>query len=312
MKYALDSDDWGLIKKFGSRDVRELRTHDYNNFLKALKTRRPDLSASTLNTIMATFRNVLKVALNEGVIDAVPSTPRPSRSDNPRPYFRFHPLVAKEDDEYKKLLKTAKLLATEQVVVRYAPITAELYDLILFCVHSFVRPTTTELYAIRHRDVAVDYDPKRLMLTIANGKTGHRISSTMKDAVGVYERIKKRYPDAIPDDYIFMPSYANRATAARIVQRQFNELLDRTSLKADPTSNEPRSVYSLRHTAICMRLVISEGEVNIYNLAKNAGTSVEQIERFYAKHLPTTPELARNLQSIGPKKKLRKEPPTEV
>jgi hypothetical protein len=27
-------------------------------------------------------------------------------------------------------------------------------------------------------------------------------------------------------------------------------------------------------------------KVNIFNLAKNAGTSVEQIERFYAKHLP--------------------------
>ena len=47
-----------------------------------------------------------------------------------------------------------------------------------------------------------------------------------------------------------------------------------------------RSVYCLRHTAICMRIILSHGKVNIFNLAKNAGTSVEQIERFYAKHLP--------------------------
>ena len=42
-----------------------------------------------------------------------------------------------------------------------------------------------------------------------------------------------------------------------------------------------------------------EGKVNIFNLAKNAGTSVEQIERFYAKHLPLSREMAKNLQSFG-------------
>ena len=40
----------------------------------------------------------------------------------------------------------------------------------------------------------------------------------------------------------------------------------------------------MRHTAICMRIILSHGKVNIFNLAKNAGTSVEQIEHFYAKH----------------------------
>ncbi len=38
---------------------------------------------------------------------------------------------------------------------------------------------------------------------------------------------------------------------------------------------------------------------NIYNLAKNAGTSVEQIERFYARNLPLTAELAKNLQTFA-------------
>jgi hypothetical protein len=48
-----------------------------------------------------------------------------------------------------------------------------------------------------------------------------------------------------------------------------------------------------------MRIILSYGKVNIFNLAKNAGTSVEQIERFYAKHLPLSREMAKNLQSIG-------------
>ena len=73
-----------------------------------------------------------------------------------------------------------------------------------------------------------------------------------------------------------------------------------TGLKHDVTiTNAERSIYSLRHTAICMRLVLSHGQVNIYSLAKNAGTSVNQIERFYAKRLPISKELMENLQSFG-------------
>lgn len=47
------------------------------------------------------------------------------------------------------------------------------------------------------------------------------------------------------------------------------------------------------------RIILSEGKVNIFNLAKNAGTSVDQIERFYARNLPLSKEMARNLQSFG-------------
>jgi len=48
-----------------------------------------------------------------------------------------------------------------------------------------------------------------------------------------------------------------------------------------------------------MRLIKSKGEVNIYNLAKSAGTSTEQLERFYLRNLPLSAELARNLQTFG-------------
>lgn len=114
----------------------------------------------------------------------------------------------------------------------------------------------------------------------------------MAGAVSAYERLRKRYPDAGGEDYIFLPEYTNRATAARIFARQFNELLDTTGLKHDP-------VTDTRHTAICMRIILSHGKVNIFNLAKNAGTSVEQIERFYARNLPLSREMAKNLQSFG-------------
>ena len=62
--------------------------------------------------------------------------------------------------------------------------------------------------------------------------------------------------------------------------------------RADLWLSRRRTIYSLRHTAICMRIILSHGKVNIFNLAKNAGTSVEQIERFYARNLPISAEMA--------------------
>ena len=67
----------------------------------------------------------------------------------------------------------------------------------------------------------------------------------------------------------------------------------------DTYTGQKHTIYSLRHTAICMRIILSHGQVNIFNLAKNAGTSVDQIERFYARHLPLSREMAINLQSFG-------------
>jgi hypothetical protein len=137
-------------------------------------------------------------------------------------------LVEPERDEYQKLLEGAKRLADEHAVVREVEVTGELYDLILFCVHSFVRPTSTELYALKHNDITVEKDPKRLLVTVRNGKTGYRVANTMSGAVSAYESIKSRYPDAGGEDYIFLPEYPNRATASRIFQRQFNQLMDET------------------------------------------------------------------------------------
>lgn len=299
MSWAVQNADWGLLDYFGEMDVRKIKTHTYQEYLSMLNRKRPDLSPSTLNSLMAAFRNVLKIARNEGMIDVVPATPRAKAKDNPRPFFRFHPLVSKDADSYQKLLSGAKAMSEEGVFIRGIPVNEELYDLLLFLTHSFVRPTTTELYSIRHNDITVGDDPRRLIVTVRKGKTGYRTSNTMPAAVSVYERICERYSAYEGEDYIFLPKYQNRTTASKIIQRQFNELLAREGLEVDPQTGKKHMLYSLRHTAICMRIINSEGKVNIFNLAKNAGTSVDQIERFYAKYLPLSAEMARNLQSFG-------------
>ena len=296
---VVNNDSWGLIKHFGSMDVRELRTRHWAEFLDGLSTKRPDLSPSTRNMLSATFRNVLKGARDDGVIDDIPDTPRAKQKDNPRPFFRFHPLVSRESDAYQRLLKSAREAASSGDIVRGVPVTQELYDLILFVTHSFVRPTTTELYGLRNADIQLADNPTRLLITVRNGKTGFRIANSMSGAVAPWKRSLQRNPEGKGEDYVFLPSYTNRTTAARIIARQFNHILERAGLKNDPFTGASHSIYSLRHTAICMRIILSEGRVNIFNLAKNAGTSVEQIERFYARNLPLSAEMARNLQTFG-------------
>jgi hypothetical protein len=217
-----------LVRHFATRDVRELKTRDWQLFIEKIAARRPDLSSSTRNTLMAAFRNVMKVVCDDGLIDVVPDTPRVTVRGNPGPFFRFHPLVTQANDEYKKLLAGAKTLAANGIVVRGVSVTEELYDLILFTVHSFVRPMTTELYALKHNDITMADEPKRLLVTVRNGKTGMRIANTLEGAVAPYNRLHQRYPDAKGEDYIFLPHYENRVTAARIFARQFNALLEET------------------------------------------------------------------------------------
>ncbi|CAN1504505.1 hypothetical protein MCEREM21A_00601 [Sphingomonadaceae bacterium] len=299
IRYCLENPVWGLYQQLRHKDVREIRTRDYQEAMDNIQSDRPDLSTSTRNILTATFRNVLKVARDDGVVDVVPATPRARQKDAPRSYFPFHPLVGKDNDVYKAVIEKAKELGVKQPKVRGIAITDELYDLVLFLSHSFVRPTVSELYALRHSDIAVATDPKRLLITVRAGKTGYRVANSMPAAVAVYDRIRRRYPDAKPNDYIFYPDYQNRETAARNIQRQFRMVLDEAGIKDDPAAGIKYTIYSLRHTAICMRLILSHGEVNIFNLAKNAGTSVEQIERFYARQLPLSRELAINLQKFG-------------
>ena len=68
--------------------------------------------------------------------------------------------------------------------------------------------------------------------------------------------------------------------------------MTRASIETDSITGKKHTIYSIRHTAICMRIILSGGKVNIFNLAKNAGTSVDQIERFYARNLPLSKEMA--------------------
>ena len=137
-KFYLEHKSWGVLRRFAKTDVGTIQTKHYHQYLDWVQEQDPSLAPATLNHISSTFNKVMKLAQQEGVIETIPATPRTKRNDNPRSFFRFYPLVEKDEDEYKLLLKTAKAMAEEKVRVRETTVTDELHDFILFMVHSFL------------------------------------------------------------------------------------------------------------------------------------------------------------------------------
>ena len=142
--------------------------------------------------------------------------------------------------------------------------------------------------------------PPEIALNV-KGKTGQRtVVSSGSHIKDYFKRILEMRTEELskkPDNesYIFC---GKDGKAIISFKKSFATLLKFVGIEKD--ENEQRhTIYSLRHTAICMRIILSKGQVNIFNLAKNAGTSVDQIERFYARNLPLSAEMARNLQSFG-------------
>ena len=172
------------MRRFGKTDITTMETKHYHQYLDWVQQQDASLTPATLNHIASVSAKVMKLSRQEGIIDFVPATPRVKQLDCTRPFFRFSPLVDREHDEYKKLLDAAIAMADGKTSGHGDNIvTDELYDFILFMTHSFLRPTESEIYALTHRDIAVATDPKRLIITIRKGKTGHRIINTMPAAV---------------------------------------------------------------------------------------------------------------------------------
>ena len=282
----------GLVSYFGKHDVGKITSGMVRDYLLFLDKRRDKpLAMSTKSKQCGVIRQVLILALEDGVIDIIPPMPKQRTVDKPRVSF--------SDAEYGLLLETARKIADAgKTSVRGVPVTREHYNVIVFAVHSFLRPTETELFGIRHCDIEMmDTEPRHLLMTLT-GKTGYRKSATLDAAVDIYAKQKVLHSDAKPTDYVFMPEYPNRTTAVNTYRRIFNHFLQETSLKKDKDGND-RSPYSLRHYALQTRLVKSNGKVNIYWLAENAGTSVDQLERFYLKNLAPSSAKVRNIQSFG-------------
>ena len=277
LNIKLNENDTAVLNKhllpfFRQMDIRSITYKHINNYLDACT--KHNLSPSTLKKHTNLISKILKLALRENIIDRMPLIPSIKLDDSPRGWFSVK--------EYDLLKKTASKMGEEGVVVRGHPITKEMVYLITFMTNTFLRPS--DLKHLKHRNIEiVKNENSYLRITTESSKTVNHPIVSMEAAIGIYEDICNLRSAVKVDDYVFFPEILNRDFALTTISRLFNEILNKANLKNAP-HGEPRTLYSLRHTSIMLRLTKGD-HIDLLTLARNARTSVDMIERFYAKPL---------------------------
>ena len=295
--------DKHILPFFAQKDVRSINYKLLDEFLQMMSTVEPKLSVSTLSAYMGLTRKVLQHAAKHSFLDHLPEFPKVGVEDKPRGWFTV--------GEYKDITKAAKKLAGKKIewrahddpeqpsyfcepglaldpshrLIKRIEMTKDLSDLIVFMINSYVRPTDIRNMQHRHIEIVNKHEWTYLRLTLPPSK-GHSFPIvSMPWAVKVYERIRKRQTKELgrepkSDDYVFLPQAASRDFAMKQLAKQFEIVLDVTKLKMS-VAGEPRTLYSLRHSCIMYRLMFGFG-IDTLTLARNARTSPEMIDRFYA------------------------------
>jgi integrase len=294
-----------ILPFFGEYDVAEIKYEMLEAYLVQLSHMKEPIGLSTIGMYMKLVHKVLNYALKHRLLNHLPHFPSVGTEDNARGYFstkeyrllhsRARALVGKRF-EYRKLTngeggeKLGEYYLTgtckEGRVVRAITITEDLAELVVFMVNSFIRPTDIKNMQHKHVEI-INSDQTYLRLSLPISKKHDKPIVTMKFAVDVYERLtqknKARGLGVDANDYVFLPQYAKRDYALKQLQRQFDILMWSTKL-GKGANDEDRTIYSLRHTCIMYRLMYGEA-MDVITIARNARTSPEMINRFYASHL---------------------------
>lgn len=267
---------------FANTDVKKIDADmldDFKTYL-ANKDLQPSTQVSYINIVMA----LLKQAQIKKYVTHVPLKPNVRVDDEARGYF--------DDADYEKLIKTAKAAVGQKyefkskdgAVYRRITITAELPLLIDFMVNTYVRPT--DIAVLRHKHVhevelqGIKFIELRHPATKRH--SNHMLGS--EQSWFSYQQVKSyqgKHRTATDQDFVFEPELTNRETALDKLATQFTAVLEMANLRQDD-EGKPRTMYSLRHTAIVRS--IHKG-LPIELIAANSRTSSDMIRRFYGSHV---------------------------
>ena len=275
------------LETFFKRDqLKNINYARIQEFVAKLQER--DISAKTISNRLMFLSKLLKFAVKHNKLEQVPIFPDIQLEDSPRGWL--------DENQYIYLIETIVKEIKAKTVIRYQPINQNLLHLANIMVNSFLRPA--DIKNLKNKDITVFKDNPHTYLRIqASGKVKAAPVVSMAVAVYFYEQLTE-FNTALgygkPDDFVFFPDLPGRDHAMKIIQLQFKHVLEKAELKTAP-DGQPRTLYSLRHTAIMLRLI--QGDMSIYLLARNCRTSVEMIERFYGSHLAPEMKVA-EIQSL--------------
>lgn len=257
--------------------AQEYRIHR----IQTSRTGRPP-ARSTIHHEIVALRQILKTAHRHKWIDHVPDLSPPYKTSGKIAHRAWF-----SPTEYRQLYVATRERARNPLRRGWTHRYEEMHDYVLFMANTGLRPDEARRLEFRDVTITKDRATKQTILEIeVRGKRGVGHCKSMPGAVLPYKRLRKR-KNPKPTDLVFRWNPRDL----------LNIILAELELKVD-RDNNPRTAYSLRHTYICFRLM--EG-ADIYQIAKNCRTSVEMIEKYYAKHLKNTLD-ASLINVIKPKK----------
>ena len=263
------------------------------DFLERLTT--AGLSTTTMSQYLVVVRKLLRLAVRYKLLGEMPEMPKVTVVHRPRAMLTLR--------EYEAVVRAAHRLARHGqqapqiklqgndrerfwVAPRHLILPKDMAWVIRFMVNSFVRPG--DLRQLKHKHVQVCRgEHLYLRLTLPETKRHDAPMVTLRPAVQVYEAVLKQSRAqgyGRPDDYVFLPAERDREYALAVLGFWFKWAVREAGVAADDTWGRPRTLYCLRHTAIMFRLLYGQG-IDMLTLARNARTSVQMIERFYASAL---------------------------
>lgn len=300
--------DRHIRAELGGYEIGEINYGILDNFLTFLF--KLGLANNTIRLYFVAINRIFVYGQKHGYLTTAPVKPSIKIEDNPRGWFdlKDYKLIRRAARRFLNYVWEEKQLVSladeepKYKLIRRIIMTADTQWMIPFMVYSFIRPS--DLKNIRHCHVEIrdGEEGEYLYLPIPTSKKHNKPIVSMPRAVAAYRKLlewHKQQGFGSQNDFVFMPAYSNRDTAYRHLARAFGMLLEETGTK-EGRDDEARSIYSLRHTSIMFRLIYG-GEINTIKLARNARTSVDVIERFYASQLEPS-HVTRDLHAKKPRK----------
>lgn len=276
--------DSHLIPRWGNLHITEIGYKQMIDFVDFMSS---SMGSTTISQYVVAMRKVFTYAVRIGVLEQLPEFPKvkiktASRGAfTPTEYWRIlrtaRSLRGKPHPDSKRALrKSYKLVYSDYCM------PPDLAWAVGFMVNSFIRPS--DLKTLKHKHVEIVRGKNTyLRLTLPETKKHNAPIVTLFPAVRIYRQIVKYQQPrgkANPNDYLFLPELRDRNYALTVLSLMFNWVLSVTGYKQN-AHGQPRSLYSLRHSAITFRLLYGQG-IDLLTLARNARTSVEVINNHYA------------------------------
>jgi hypothetical protein len=275
-----------IVPLLGDVPARLFATTDAQRLIDHLGAQ--GFTSTTIAQYLVLLRKVVMHGVQTGVLRDAPAFPKVKVRSQPRGSFS----VA----EYRTIIGAARSLRGQShpvldrlsagerfwIARELLVMPDELPWLIRWMVNTFVRPSDIKLMKHKHIEV-VRGKHVYLRMNLPETKRHSQPIVSLRPAVRVYECLlayRGEHGRGGPEDYIFMPHLKNREHALAVLNFFFHGVLEKTKLEKGPLG-QARTLYCLRHTAITLRLLYGQG-IDMLTLARNARTSVNMVERFYA------------------------------